>query len=229
MRKSTLVKTVLGTLAPVSGDIDWPQGRPNSIAYLGQQTEFDTRFPMRVRDLTEMGSWPALGFSGRMHAQRRSLVKSALERAGIARYIADMSIHKLSAVNFKELCSRGPSFRLACNFAGRTLHFGRSDHRIRLTNPDRRLVQRRAHHPTRSARFIRGPSALHTGSTDGQRLNDKRLTARNFDATEPHRLRLPLGEPGRLARIHVPPGPKHVPRTPRCLSGFNTSSWSGRS
>ena len=49
--KSTLVKTVLGTLAPVSGDIDWPQGRPNSIAYLGQQTEFDTRFPMRVRDL----------------------------------------------------------------------------------------------------------------------------------------------------------------------------------
>ena len=94
--KSTLVKTVLGTLAPVSGDIDWPQGRPNSIAYLGQQTEFDTRFPMRVRDLAEMGSWPSLGFTGRMHSQRRSLVKSALERAGIA-HIADMPIHKLSA------------------------------------------------------------------------------------------------------------------------------------
>ena len=94
--KSTLVKTLLGTVRPLSGEIHWSQGRPNSVAYLGQRTEFDTRFPMRVRDLAEMGSWPTLGFTGRMNTQRRALVASALERTGIAD-IADMPLHMLSA------------------------------------------------------------------------------------------------------------------------------------
>ncbi len=49
--KSTLVKTLLGLMSPLEGRIEWPAGRPHEIAYLAQMTEFDRRFPIRVRDL----------------------------------------------------------------------------------------------------------------------------------------------------------------------------------
>lgn len=94
--KSTLVKTLLGTLPPVTGAVDWPSGRPNTIAYLGQRTEFDTRFPARLRDLAEMGAWRDLGLTRRVNASGRERIAKALERTGTAD-IADMSIHTLSA------------------------------------------------------------------------------------------------------------------------------------
>ena len=94
--KSTLIKTLLGTLPPIAGTIDWPTGRPATIAYLGQRTEFDTRFPVRLRDLAEMGAWRDLGFTGRVDAAGRARIAAALERTGTAA-IADMPIHTLSA------------------------------------------------------------------------------------------------------------------------------------
>ncbi len=94
--KSTLIKTVLGALPPLAGAFDWPVGRPQTIAYLGQRAEFDTRFPIRVRDLAAMGAWAGLGFFGRIDADCRGRIKSALELTGTAE-IADMPLHKLSA------------------------------------------------------------------------------------------------------------------------------------
>ncbi len=94
--KSTLMKTLLGALPPLSGTLDWPDGRPGTIAYLGQRTEFDSRFPIRVRDLAAMGAWPGLGFLGRIDGRCRSRIEAALERTGTAG-IADMPLHKLSA------------------------------------------------------------------------------------------------------------------------------------
>lgn len=94
--KSTLVKTLLGNLPPLSGDIHWPDGKPSTIAYLGQRTEFDTRFPARLRDLAEMGAWRDLGLTGRVNAGGRLRINAALERTGTAD-IADMPIHTLSA------------------------------------------------------------------------------------------------------------------------------------
>jgi len=94
--KSTLVKTLLGTLPPISGTVDWPSGRPNTITYLGQRTEFDTRFPARLRDLAEMGAWRDLGLTGRVNASGRARIAKALERTGTAD-IAHMPIHTLSA------------------------------------------------------------------------------------------------------------------------------------
>ena len=94
--KSTLIKTLLGTLPPIAGGIRWSAGRPKAIAYLGQRTEFDTRFPVRVRDLAEMGIWGRLGFSGRVDAATRARIAEALQQAGIEE-IADMPIHALSA------------------------------------------------------------------------------------------------------------------------------------
>ena len=94
--KSTLVKTLLGTLPALAGTVDWPSGRPHTIAYLGQRTEFDTRFPARLRDLAEMGAWRDLGLTGRVNAAGRAHIARALERTGTAD-IADMPIHTLSA------------------------------------------------------------------------------------------------------------------------------------
>lgn len=94
--KSTLVKTLLGVLPAIAGRIEWPEGRPDEIAYLGQLTEFDRRFPIRVRDLATTGAWHGLGFNGTIDAERRGFIEGALRRTGIAD-IADMPIHELSS------------------------------------------------------------------------------------------------------------------------------------
>ena len=94
--KSTLIKTLLGALSPLAGSLDWPEGRPKTIAYLGQRTEFDNRFPIRVRDLAAMGAWAGLGFLGRIDSVCQARIASALERTGTAD-IADMPLHQLSA------------------------------------------------------------------------------------------------------------------------------------
>ncbi|MEM1201123.1 MAG: ABC transporter ATP-binding protein [Pseudomonadota bacterium] len=94
--KSTLIKTILGTLSPVTGQLTWPGGKPETIAYLGQQTEFDRRFPIRVRDLAAMGAWSGLGLAGRIDAACQARIQAALERTGTLE-IADMPLYKLSA------------------------------------------------------------------------------------------------------------------------------------
>lgn len=94
--KSTLIKTLLGNLPLISGNIRWDTGRPETIAYLGQRTEFDTRFPVRVRDLAEMGIWGRLGFVGRVDAESRERIALAMERTGVHE-IENMALHTLSA------------------------------------------------------------------------------------------------------------------------------------
>ena len=94
--KSTLIKTLLAALPPLAGTLNWPIGRPSTIAYLGQGAEFDRRFPIRVRDMAAMGAWPNLGFFGRIDSECRDRIGCALERTGTAE-IADMPLHKLSA------------------------------------------------------------------------------------------------------------------------------------
>ncbi|MEM9331018.1 MAG: metal ABC transporter ATP-binding protein [Pseudomonadota bacterium] len=94
--KSTLVRTLLGLLPPLSGRFNWTKDKPDTIAYLGQQSDFDNRFPIRVRDLAAMGAWARLGLFGRMDADCQRRVEAALERTGTA-HIADMPLYKLSA------------------------------------------------------------------------------------------------------------------------------------
>jgi len=94
--KSTLIKTLLGSLPPIEGSLNWPRGRPDTIAYLGQRTEFDSRFPIRVRDLAAMGAWPGLGLFGRVDGDCQTKIDTALERTGISD-IAEMPLPQLSA------------------------------------------------------------------------------------------------------------------------------------
>jgi len=107
--KSTLVKTLLGVLSPLAGGVRWHanrlagspgQGRGPSaeraVAYLGQLTEFDRRFPVRVRDLAAMGAWHGLGFLASIDAPRQRLIDEALEITGVAA-LAEVPINTLSA------------------------------------------------------------------------------------------------------------------------------------
>ena len=93
--KSTFVKMLMGLIAPLSGQVHWPSGRPSEIGYLAQMTEFDRRFPIRVRDLAAMGAWKGLGLMRRMDAATKARVDQALEMAGV-QDIADRSLHTLS-------------------------------------------------------------------------------------------------------------------------------------
>ncbi|MEO0329132.1 MAG: metal ABC transporter ATP-binding protein [Pseudomonadota bacterium] len=94
--KSTLIKTLLGILQPLEGALNWASGKPETIAYLGQQTDFDRRFPIRVRDLAAMGAWSGLGMLGRVDRDCQARVDAALERTGTDS-IADAPLYKLSA------------------------------------------------------------------------------------------------------------------------------------
>ena len=94
--KSTLVKTLLGVIPTVSGAFAWPEGRPEAIAYLGQRTEFDGRFPIRVRDLAAMGAWHGLGFRWRLGQAAHAKIEHALARTNLS-HIADHPLHVLSA------------------------------------------------------------------------------------------------------------------------------------
>ncbi len=94
--KSTLVKTLLGVVPPLSGTFRWPMGKPSTIAYLGQRTEFDGRFPICVRDLAAMGAWHGLGLLGRLGQEDHARIEAALARTNTA-HIADQPLHVLSA------------------------------------------------------------------------------------------------------------------------------------
>ena len=94
--KSTLVKSILGTLPLMAGQLSWHGGRPTEIAFLGQRSEFDTRVPVRLRDIVEMGAWARLGFAGRIDPKSRTAIDAAMERTGTA-MLADMPLHTLSA------------------------------------------------------------------------------------------------------------------------------------
>lgn len=93
--KSTFVKMLLGLIDPLAGRLAWPAGRPGEIGYLAQLTEFDRRFPIRVRDLAAMGAWRGFGLWSGLGKTGRERVTAALEEAGILD-LADRSLHTLS-------------------------------------------------------------------------------------------------------------------------------------
>ncbi|MEM6467018.1 MAG: ABC transporter ATP-binding protein [Pseudomonadota bacterium] len=93
--KSTFVKLLLGLMHPLRGSLRWPKGKPSEVGYLAQMTEFDRRFPLRVRDLAAMGAWKGFGLSGRLDGASQRTVDDALAAADVLD-IANQSLHTLS-------------------------------------------------------------------------------------------------------------------------------------
>ena len=93
--KSTFVKLLLGLMEPLAGRLTWPAGPPQDVGYLAQMTEFDRRFPLRVRDLAAMGAWKGFGLRGSLTGATAKKVDAALDAAGVLD-IANQSLHTLS-------------------------------------------------------------------------------------------------------------------------------------
>ena len=96
--KTTLLRTVLGLIPPVRGEVvraPSPSGGPLRFGYVIQREHLDRVFPLSLNDVVLMGRTARLGllrFPGR---EDRRKVGEALERVGIAE-LADRPFRDLS-------------------------------------------------------------------------------------------------------------------------------------
>ena len=114
--KSTLVKTLVGLYEPVSGSVQI-NGKPirhflRHVAYLPQKEEFDMNFPATVRDLVQLGFFPAQSGSALSRHQKARL-SEVLQKLEIEN-LADRQISQLSGGQFQ----RALLARALCQNAG---------------------------------------------------------------------------------------------------------------
>jgi zinc/manganese transport system ATP-binding protein len=94
--KSSLLKTLVGVIAPSEGTVTWHGTSPREIAYLPQMTAIDERFPMSVMDVVLMGHWRRAGAFREMTAAMCDAALAALSTVGLDGF-ADRGFGSLSA------------------------------------------------------------------------------------------------------------------------------------
>lgn len=83
--KSTFIKTLLGLIAPVSGEIKFSDGlKSTEIGYLPQQTAVQRDFPASVREIVLSGCLGGMGRRPFYSAQQKSLAEKNMEKLGIS-------------------------------------------------------------------------------------------------------------------------------------------------
>ena len=83
--KSTLMKTILGLMPPIKGDIERGDGlRQNEIGYLPQQTEVQKDFPASVKEIVLSGCQARSGFHPFYSKAEKAIAKTNMERMGIS-------------------------------------------------------------------------------------------------------------------------------------------------
>ena len=89
--KSTLIKTIMGLVTPVAGEVRLfgrPQRRTTSrIAYVPQRASLQWDFPADVLDVVTMGTYGELGWFRRAGKTQREEALEALDRVGMVDYI----------------------------------------------------------------------------------------------------------------------------------------------
>ena len=85
--KSTILKTMAGLLAPISGSLEIlgaPSGSlPKRVAYLPQHPVSTHTLPLRVRDVVAMGRFAHLGLFRRPSTNDRLIVDRSMQLTGI--------------------------------------------------------------------------------------------------------------------------------------------------
>ena len=79
--KSTLLNAMAGQIAIHEGSIDGLS--PNTVAYLPQQAELDTSFPMTVFELVTTGLWAKIGFSKSLSRSQHKQCEDAIATVGL--------------------------------------------------------------------------------------------------------------------------------------------------
>lgn len=83
--KSTLMKTMLGLIKPVNGEIIFSDGlKANEIGYLPQQTLVQRDFPASVREIVLSGCQARVGFRPFYNKEEKKLANENMERMGIS-------------------------------------------------------------------------------------------------------------------------------------------------
>jgi len=93
--KTTLVKLILGLLAPWRGAISLAVSGPHAAGYVPQFASFDKNFPLRVDEVVAMGRLGLAGVGRSYSSADRAAVDSALDRFGL-RSIAGTCVSDLS-------------------------------------------------------------------------------------------------------------------------------------
>ena len=125
--KSTLLKAAVG-LVPSDAGQALIAGRParaalDRVAYVPQRDAIDWDFPIRVREVVEMGRYRATGWLRRVPRADREIVDAGLERVGMAPF-AERQIGALSGGQrqrvfiARALAQRAPLMLLDEPFAG---------------------------------------------------------------------------------------------------------------
>lgn len=97
--KSTLLRAALGLVPADAGRVSVlgqpPREALRRVAYVPQRESVDWDFPITVREVVEMGRYPAVGWLRRLRRADRDIVDESLERVGMAAF-AGRQIGRLS-------------------------------------------------------------------------------------------------------------------------------------
>ena len=99
--KSTLLKTLAGFIPPVSGRLNWREGRP-IVGWLAQRHALESQFPLLVRDVVSQGAWPRVSLLRGLRGDVRRRIAAALERVGLSA-MAKTPIEELSGGQFQRM------------------------------------------------------------------------------------------------------------------------------
>ena len=97
--KSTILKTLVGLIRPVSGLVTVlghaPGAYPAQVAYVPQHSATSETLPLRARDVVAMGRYARLGLLSRFNRHDRKVVDDAMLTMGVTSF-ADKPLQSLS-------------------------------------------------------------------------------------------------------------------------------------
>uniref|UniRef100_UPI0040386E3C metal ABC transporter ATP-binding protein n=1 Tax=Odoribacter laneus TaxID=626933 RepID=UPI0040386E3C len=93
--KTTLLKVILGLLKPFSGEVEYYAPLQNLFGYLPQNSHFDQRFPIDVREVVLSGLLSEKGLFRTYGREDKKKAEELLEKYGMKEYIK-MPIGELS-------------------------------------------------------------------------------------------------------------------------------------
>ena len=93
--KTTLIRTMIGLLPPVAGEVRYPRGGRPAFGYVPQKGDIDLSFPLTAAEIVLMGRYPRIGRGRRPRAADLAAALHALGEVGVAD-LAPVAFHELS-------------------------------------------------------------------------------------------------------------------------------------